>query len=146
MHIPAQFAGFFFIDQAFTQKPVQHPAFMFIDCSVWLSSELLFFHRLLGLCTHEVWLPLNKIVFSLYITKCFLSLSIFVLLKDFSWNKNCWNLSMLLRGDICLTFEKTVWAFLMTNKQFNTWYWHEDQYLQGKDDTKYLRVAVKYMI
>ena len=53
-----------------------------------------------------------------------------VLLEDFSCNKNCWSLSMLLRGGICFTSEKNVWAFLMTDKQFNTWYLHEHKFLQ----------------
>ena len=64
--------------------------FLIEDHSLWFSSALLFFHSLFGWCMHELCLPWNKIVFSLYIFKGFLSLSILALLEDLSWNKNCW--------------------------------------------------------
>ena len=69
--------------------------------SVWFSSVLLFFGRLLGMYMHGVWLPSNKAGCYLHIIKGFLSLSILVLLEDFSCNKNCWSMLMLLRGGIC---------------------------------------------
>ena len=98
--------------------------------SVWFSPVLLFFHRLLELCMYELWLPSNKILFSWYIFKAFLSLSILVLVEEFCCIKKCLSLSLLLSGDTCFTFEKTVWTFLFTDKQFKSWYSHEHQFLR----------------
>ena len=84
--------------------------FLIEDHSLWFFSALIFFHKFLTLCMHEVWVPSNNIVFSLYIFKGLLCFSILVLLEDFSWNKNSWSLSMLLRCDICLT----LWTLSLT--------------------------------
>ena len=73
--------AFFLLMTPFMQKSEQSVPNVYVywqkNHSVWFSSALLFFHRLLRFCMHEVWVPSNKGIFNTFSKVFFLSQSCF---------------------------------------------------------------------
>ena len=116
MHKPAKFGGFFSIDEAIYAKDWAVPSVYVYwqkNHSVWFSSALLFFHRLLGFCMHEVWLPSNKGIFNYAFSKVFFhSQSLFY-----------WKILIAIKtAEVCQCCWGVVYVSLL-KKVFEHFYW-----------------------